>query len=50
MRSALEWLADDANPTRLVRLAGALTGLWHAGGARREGRLWLERALTATRS
>ena len=45
LRAALEWLADAADPTRLVRLAGALDAYWHLGGARLEGRLWLERAL-----
>jgi len=48
LRSAQDWLASDADPTHLVRLAGALTEYMHLGGARREGRFWLERALDRT--
>jgi non-specific serine/threonine protein kinase len=45
LRSALDWLANDPDPTRLVWLVGALTGFWLQGGTRREALLWLERAL-----
>jgi non-specific serine/threonine protein kinase len=45
LRSALDWFAADTDPTRLVRLTGALTAFWHQGGGRREGRMWFDRAL-----
>ncbi|MGH2561326.1 MAG: ATP-binding protein [Thermomicrobiales bacterium] len=45
LRTALDWLDRRGDAERLLRLAAALGGFWHAHSHYREGRIWLERAL-----
>lgn len=48
LRAALDFgLASPGNRLAALRLAGTLWFYWHACGAPREGRHWLERALDA---
>jgi predicted ATPase/DNA-binding CsgD family transcriptional regulator len=49
MRAALTWGLLDANSPELgLRLAGELTYFWFLGGHYREGRSWLQQAMTVT--
>jgi non-specific serine/threonine protein kinase len=45
LRESLVWLEQSGNAEKLLRLAGALYGFWHFCSHRKEGRLWLARAL-----
>jgi predicted ATPase/DNA-binding CsgD family transcriptional regulator len=47
LRGALGWLEETGDMEAMMRLAGALGGLWFWGSHRREGAAWLERALAA---
>ena len=44
-RSALSWLHEHRQSTRLVRLTTALSWFWYVRGPLQEGRDWLDRAL-----
>jgi len=48
LRAALGWLLTDGDARVALRLGSALTPFWKARGHFREGRDWLERALTKT--
>ncbi len=50
IRRALEWLYQQSNADRLLRLAIALGGYWYERNHYREGRAWMERALTVSES
>ncbi|HEV2124745.1 MAG TPA: LuxR C-terminal-related transcriptional regulator, partial [Chloroflexota bacterium] len=43
--AALEWLWEQNDASRLLRLVIALSGFWYAHGHYREGTAWIERAL-----
>src|SRR5690606_12663592 len=46
LRQALEWLYLQHDGQRLLHLASALGGFWYERSHYREGRLWMERALS----
>jgi predicted ATPase/DNA-binding XRE family transcriptional regulator len=46
LRSALRWSLDGNDPETGLRLAAALWRMWNARGYMREGRDWLEKALS----
>lgn len=46
LRAALTWFAEHGDPERLLRLASALAVFWHLRTHFREGRHWLELALS----
>jgi predicted ATPase/DNA-binding CsgD family transcriptional regulator len=50
LRAALGWAADQENPEFLLRLAVAISSFWGPVGMLKEGRSWIERAVTATSS
>lgn len=46
LQAALTWLATVGDAAGLLRLAGSTAPFWFARGHRREGRDWVERALS----
>jgi non-specific serine/threonine protein kinase len=51
LRAALAWgLSPDGDPELALRLAGAVSSLWQAGGHFEEGRRWLSEAMRRSSS
>jgi DNA-binding CsgD family transcriptional regulator/tetratricopeptide (TPR) repeat protein len=50
LRTALAWYADQGDADGLLRFTGALLSFWSQRGLLREGREWLERAVTLGRA
>ena len=46
LRAVLRWSVESGDTTTELRLAGSLAWFWHARGYSREGREWLEGALS----
>jgi predicted ATPase len=44
IRETLQWSDEQEDGERMLRVVGALRSWWTAGGNRREGRKWVERA------
>ena len=47
VRAALRWAEDQGDTDAMLRLAGGMWLYWQAVGALTEGRLWLEKGLSA---